>query len=159
MNCWGALTKVELQGSIHQSWNSAIFDFEKFIRFCFTMIFYAQLVFSVYRFFWKNGSVQSSAMPVKRSVAAVWTCQCLNANVWTCWGLNKSFKNTCVWTYENGPRVIRLDLESDTNILDEYLLKYYFCNLVGKVVSSRKVKVSGLVLLNPLFTLFRLFLS
>ena len=29
-------------------------------------------------------------------------------------------ENICVWTYEKGPQVIRLGLESNTNILDEY---------------------------------------
>ena len=29
-------------------------------------------------------------------------------------------ENICVWTYEKGPWVIRLDLKSNTNILDEY---------------------------------------
>ena len=29
-------------------------------------------------------------------------------------------ENICVWTYEKGPRVIWLDLELNTAILDEY---------------------------------------
>ena len=44
----------------------------------------------------------------------------ISANNSTSSRYSKKLADSCVWTYEKGPLVIRLDLESNNYIMDDY---------------------------------------